>query len=134
MRPRQFLIGVLPADWEWLAPLGLALLNGMGMLGILVGTLPAPIHALIGLAAALPLVWLSVAHVTNAHLRCRTSPALELSGALTMLALSITLLSGTSRFLLSPPPAWVIPLHRWSAVVTLVALALHVVLSPHRRR
>jgi hypothetical protein len=65
------LISVYPAAWEWMPTLGITLL---GVLGLAAGIAGAPvrlIHAMLGLLAALPLLWLSIAHTSDAHLRRR---------------------------------------------------------------
>lgn len=133
MNHRQLLISVYPAAWEWLPIFGVALLGMLGLIAAIAGAPLRLIHAAFGLLITLPLLWLSVAHISDAHLRRRLNAGRELSGAVAMLALSAALLSGMGQFLGSPPPAWSVPVHRWSVLVTLLALALHAALSPHRR-
>jgi len=133
MNRRQILISVYPAAWEWLPISGVALLGILGLAAAIAGALLKLIHAAFGLLVALPLLWLSVAHISNAQLRRRLNAGRELSGAVAMLALSAALLSGMGQIFGSPPSAWSVPVHRWSALITLLALALHAALSPHRR-
>jgi hypothetical protein len=134
MRPKQFLISVSPAAWEWLVPAALLLLGALGQIAVVVGHPLVLAHAFLSLALALPLFWLSTAHATDAHLRRRINAVRDLSGGFTMLALGITLLSGSGLVLLAPRPLWLMPFHRWGAVFALLALSWHLALTPHGRK
>ena len=133
MRRQQFLISILPALWEWLAPAGLTLLVMVEVAAAHVVWLPVWFHVGIQLCIGLLLIWLSVSHATDAHLRRRVTPWRDVSGMVTMLVLSAVLISGNGRLLLSPAPLWMESFHRGAVIAALLTLALHLALAPRGR-
>ena len=94
MNRRQFLISVYPAAWEWLPIIEIALLGMLGLNVAFAGATLRLIYTILGLLAAMPLLWLSVAHISDAHLRRQVNAGRERIGTVAMLVLSAASLSG----------------------------------------